>query len=63
VNIYAQSLIDEASARGIQVEIVDEEANLYRLCYGNQSVLCRESLTEKTCAMSPYYFLRIRTRT
>lgn len=50
MNIYAQILIDEALARGIQVEVVDEEAGLYRLCYGSESVLCRESLTEKTCA-------------
>ncbi len=52
MNVYAQILIDEAKARGIDVEIVDEEANLYRLHYDGKSVLCRESLTEKTCAMA-----------
>ncbi|MED0678777.1 ATP-grasp domain-containing protein [Aneurinibacillus thermoaerophilus] len=52
MNIYAQILIDEAKSRGIDVEIVDEEANLYRLHYNGKSILCRESLTEKTCAMA-----------
>lgn len=52
MNVYAQILIDEAKTRGITVKIIDEEANLYRLCYGSNSVLCRESLTEKTCAMA-----------
>jgi GNAT-family acetyltransferase (TIGR03103 family) len=52
LNVYAQILIDEAKTRGIDVEIVDEEANLYRLHHNGSSVLCRESLTEKTCAMA-----------
>lgn len=52
MNVYAQILIDEARRRGIDVEIVDEKSNLYRLHHGGQSILCRESLTEKTCAMA-----------
>ncbi|MBN6187582.1 ATP-grasp domain-containing protein [Aneurinibacillus sp. BA2021] len=52
MNVYAQILIDEAKKRGIDVEIVDEKANLYRLYHDGQSVLCRESLTEKTSAMA-----------
>ncbi|WP_171253346.1 hypothetical protein, partial [Acinetobacter baumannii] len=37
MNVYAQILIDEAKKRGIDVEIVDEKANLYRLYHDGQS--------------------------
>jgi GNAT-family acetyltransferase (TIGR03103 family) len=52
LNIYAQILIDEAKSRGIKVEIIDEETSVYRLYHQRNSVLCRESLTEKTSAMT-----------
>jgi D-alanine-D-alanine ligase-like ATP-grasp enzyme len=52
MNIYAQILIDEAQKRGIDIEILDEHANLFALRYKGQTVMCRESLTEKTSAIA-----------
>ncbi|MBP2295515.1 N-acetylglutaminylglutamine synthetase [Azospirillum rugosum] len=53
-NPYAMIIINEARRRGIGVEVVDAEANLFRLSFGGRSVLCRESLSELTSAVALY---------
>jgi len=52
LNPYARIIVDEARRRGIEVEVVDAEAGLFRLIYGGRSVLCRESLSEFTSAVA-----------
>lgn len=52
LNPYAELIIDEARRRGIDVEILDEEAAYFRLRFGGRSVVCRESLTELTTAVA-----------
>ncbi len=53
-NPYAMIIINEARRRGIGVEVVDAEANLFRLSFGGRSILCRESLSELTSAVALY---------
>lgn len=48
LNPYAMIIINEARRRGISVEVVDQEANIFKLRNAGQEVLCRESLTELT---------------
>jgi GNAT-family acetyltransferase (TIGR03103 family) len=50
MNIYARILMDEAKKRGIEVEEIDSRFNLFALKYNGLTVLCRESLTDKTSA-------------
>jgi len=52
LNPYATIIIDEARRRGIRVEVVDEDHNLFRLSHGGRSILCKESLTELTSAIA-----------
>ncbi|WP_448208049.1 N-acetylglutaminylglutamine synthetase [Azospirillum sp. sgz302134] len=52
LNPYAMIIINEARRRGIGVEVVDAEANLFRLSFGGRSILCRESLSELTSAVA-----------
>lgn len=52
LNPYAEIIIKEARKRGIGVEIIDPEENYFRLTLGGRSVLCRESLTELTSAVT-----------
>ncbi|MCF8467026.1 MAG: N-acetylglutaminylglutamine synthetase [Sneathiella sp.] len=52
LNIYAQIIVDEARRRGIQVEIEDAEAGLFRLSHGGRSIACRESLSDLTSAVA-----------
>lgn len=52
LNPYATIIIDEALARGIDVTIDDEEANIFTLTHGGRSIRCHESLTDLTCAVS-----------
>src|SRR5690606_19550038 len=52
LNPYARIIIDEARRRGIQVEVLDVEAGLFRLIHGGRSVRCRESLSDFTSAVS-----------
>ncbi|CAO3410098.1 N-acetylglutaminylglutamine synthetase [Azospirillum largimobile] len=52
LNPYAMIIINEARRRGIGVEVVDAQANLFRLSLGGRSILCRESLTELTSAIA-----------
>ncbi|AWK88772.1 N-acetylglutaminylglutamine synthetase [Azospirillum thermophilum] len=52
LNPYAMIIINEARRRGIGVEVLDAEANLFRLSFGGRSILCRESLSELTSAVA-----------
>ncbi|HEY0836344.1 MAG TPA: N-acetylglutaminylglutamine synthetase [Azospirillum sp.] len=52
LNPYAMIIINEARRRGIGVEVVDAESNLFRLSLGGRSILCRESLSELTSAVT-----------
>lgn len=52
LNPYARLLVDEARRRGIQVEVIDEERNMFALTYGGRTVRCRESLTDMTSSMA-----------
>lgn len=52
LNPYATIIIDEARRRGIHCEVLDEEEAYFRLSLGGRSVLCRESLTEFTNAIT-----------
>lgn len=52
MNVYAQILVDEARRRGIRVDILDDDLGLFRLTHGGVSVVCRESLTERTSAIA-----------
>ncbi|CAO3433854.1 N-acetylglutaminylglutamine synthetase [Azospirillum argentinense] len=52
LNPYAMIIINEARRRGIGVEVVDAESNLFRLSFGGRSILCRESLSELTSAVA-----------
>ncbi len=52
LNIYAQIIVDEARRRGIEVEIEDAEAGLFKLTLGARTIACRESLSELTSAVA-----------
>jgi len=52
MNIYARILVDEARRRGIDVDILDDGRNLYRLSHGGRSETCWESLTGRTSAIA-----------
>ncbi|WP_288903754.1 N-acetylglutaminylglutamine synthetase [uncultured Sneathiella sp.] len=52
LNVYAKIIVDEARRRGIQVEIEDTEAGLFRLSHGGRSIACRESLSDLTSAVA-----------
>ncbi|MDX1594820.1 MAG: N-acetylglutaminylglutamine synthetase [Gammaproteobacteria bacterium] len=52
LNPYARIIVDEARRRGIGVEVLDSELNLFRLTLGGRSILCRESLSELTSAVA-----------
>lgn len=52
LNIYAKIIVDEARRRGIQIEIEDAEAGLFRLSHGGRSIACREALSDLTSAVA-----------
>lgn len=52
LNPYAKIIIDEARKRGIQCEVLDAGEAYFKLSLGGRSVICRESLTEFTSAIS-----------
>lgn len=52
LNPYARVIVDEARARGIAVEVLDEQEGYFRLSLGGKSVVCRESLSELTTAIA-----------
>ncbi|MGK9261377.1 N-acetylglutaminylglutamine synthetase [Sinorhizobium meliloti] len=52
LNPYARLIVDEATRRGIHVEITDAEGGFFRLSHGGRSVHCRESLSELTSGVA-----------
>lgn len=52
LNPYARIIADEASRRGIRVEVLDAETGEMRLSHGGRSVVTRESLSEFTSAVA-----------
>jgi GNAT-family acetyltransferase (TIGR03103 family) len=48
LNPYARLIVDEARRRGISVDVLDEQAGIFKLRYAGHEILCRESLTELT---------------
>ncbi|MCI5065788.1 N-acetylglutaminylglutamine synthetase [bacterium] len=54
LNPYALIIVNEAKRRGIQVHVIDEELPLFELTFGGRSILCRESLSDYTNAISYY---------
>lgn len=52
LNCYARLIVDEATRRGIHVDITDAEGGFFRLSHGGRSVHCRESLSELTSGVA-----------
>ena len=52
LNPYARLIVDEATRRGIHVEITDAEGGFFRLSHGGRSIHCRESLCELTSGVA-----------
>lgn len=52
LNPYAEIITREARRRGIDVQVLDEEAGYFALSFGGRSIVCRESLTEATTAIA-----------
>ncbi|MEJ2105994.1 MAG: N-acetylglutaminylglutamine synthetase [Acidiferrobacteraceae bacterium] len=52
LNPYARLIVDEARRRGILVDILDADNGYFRLRFGGQSIVCRESLSELTTAIA-----------
>ncbi len=52
MNPYADIIIREARRRGIAVDVLDKENAYFTLSYGGRSIICRESLTELTSAIT-----------
>src|SRR5690606_26284449 len=52
LNPYATIIVDEALARGIEVIVEDEAANMFTLSHGGRSIRCHESLTDLTNAVT-----------
>ncbi len=52
LNPYARIIADEATRRGIHVEVLDAETGEMRLSHGGRSVVTRESLSEYTSAVA-----------
>jgi GNAT-family acetyltransferase (TIGR03103 family) len=52
LNPHSTIIINEARRRGLGVEVLDAEANYFRLSLGGRSVACRESLSELTTAVA-----------
>jgi GNAT-family acetyltransferase (TIGR03103 family) len=52
LNPYAAIIVNEATRRGIHVEVTDAEGGFFRLTYGGRSIQCRESLSEFTTGVA-----------
>ena len=52
MNPYADIIIREARRRGIAVDIMDADNGYFTLSFGGRSIICRESLTELTSAIT-----------
>jgi GNAT-family acetyltransferase (TIGR03103 family) len=50
LNPYAQVIVKEARLRGIVVDVIDDDRNLFSLTYGGRTIRCQESLTDLTSA-------------
>lgn len=51
-NPYAMIIINEALRRGISVEPISPENGYFRLTFGGRSIICRESLSDLTSAVT-----------
>lgn len=52
LNPYARIIVDEASRRGIEVQVDDAEGGLFTLIHGGRRIRCRESLSDLTSSVS-----------
>ncbi|MFN4291733.1 MAG: N-acetylglutaminylglutamine synthetase [Permianibacter sp.] len=52
LNPYARIIVNEALRRGIAVELLDIERNLFQLSWGGREFWCRESLSDLTSALT-----------
>ena len=52
LNSYARLIVDEATRRGVHVDITDAEGGFFRLSHGGRTVHCRESLSELTSGVA-----------
>ncbi|NQU66210.1 MAG: N-acetylglutaminylglutamine synthetase [SAR324 cluster bacterium] len=52
LNPYAMIICKEAKRRGIQVDVIDAEYDLFILSFGGYQVSCRESLSDLTSAVA-----------
>jgi len=52
LNSYARLIVDEATRRGVHVDITDAKGGFFRLSHGGRSVHCRESLSELTSGVA-----------
>ncbi|MEM7620904.1 MAG: N-acetylglutaminylglutamine synthetase [Pseudomonadota bacterium] len=52
LNPYAMIIINEARRRGIRVDILDAIDNYFKLSIGGTSIVCRESLSERTSSIA-----------
>ena len=52
LNPYSMIIINEARKRGIRVDIMDKDDNIYGLSHSGISITCRESLTDVTTSIA-----------
>lgn len=52
LNPYARIIVNEALRRGIGVEVIDADRNLFQLTLGGRGFVCRESLSDLTSALT-----------
>jgi GNAT-family acetyltransferase (TIGR03103 family) len=52
VNVYGEVIVAEARRRGIRVRVEDDARALFTLEHGGTVVRCRESLTDRTSALT-----------
>jgi GNAT-family acetyltransferase (TIGR03103 family) len=52
LNPYAHIIVAEALRRGIGVELLDPVAAYFALSHGGETIVCRESLSERTSAIA-----------
>ena len=52
LNPYAGIIVAEARRRGIGVQVIDEDANVFALTFGGRTIRCRESLSDLTTAVA-----------
>jgi len=52
LNPYAKIIVEEATRRGIAVDVIDAANGYFTLQFGGRRVVCRESLSELTSAIA-----------